>query len=91
MELLILGAIILIGIIFVYEFLQSNPVQSSGSKKILTADEASSTEDDKLRARSILKKLKENATDEVENKASEKSDAKEQILPDPFSDQETKK
>lgn len=85
MELLILTALVLIGLIFVYEFLESKPKPSSSSK-ILTADEASSTEDDKIRARSILKNLK---PAEENTKAEKKSsETKEEILPDPFSNQE---
>lgn len=89
MELLILGAIILIGLIFVYEFLESNPKQLKTSK-ILTADEASSTEDDKIRARSIIKNLKNNPEDGKEEKKKAEAETKEEILPDPFSNQETK-
>ena len=87
MELLILAAIVLIALIFVYEFLESNPKQSSTSK-ILTADEASSTEDDKILARSILKNLK--GAEPIKEEEKKATESKEEILPDPFSNQEPK-
>lgn len=85
MELIILAAIILIWLIFAYEFMESNPKKNSKSK-ILTADEASSNQDDIDRARSILRNLK---SPEAAKEPEKVEEEEEEILPDPFSDNNT--
>ena len=82
MELIILVAIVLIWLIFSYEFVESNPKSSS---KTLTADEASSTQDEINRARSILKTIKSPENKET-NDGNQASVEEKELLPDPFSE-----
>lgn len=85
MELIILAAIVLIWFIFAYEFLELNPKSKNTT---LTADEVSSTQDEINRARSILKTIKSPESEEAEysNKTQREKKSKEEILPDPFSE-----